>query len=81
MLLVGIIATRQIFGNKIKVLRGGNMMILKWICFILVCLDVVSYIAYQVNEMDGAIRFIGLCIGLAARVYVLYNTATYWLLT
>lgn len=56
-------------------------MVLKWICFILVCLDVVSYIAYQVNEMDGAIRFIGLCIGLAARVYVLYNTATYWLLT
>lgn len=56
------------------------MIVLKWICFILVCLDVVTYIIKQGKEMDGIGNFIGLCLGIAARVYVLYGTAAYWLL-
>ena len=55
-------------------------MILKWICFILVCLDTVSYIVTQGSKSDGAAKFIGLCVGIAARVYVLYGTASCWLL-
>ena len=61
-------------------------MILKWICFILSCLDVVSYIiegadrikvVYKMSEKIG--RCIGLCVGIAARVYVLYGAGTFWL--
>lgn len=62
-------------------------MFLKWICFLLVCLDTLSYILEQSDkisrtlEMGGRVaKFIGLLVGIAARVYVLYNTATYWLL-
>ena len=62
------------------------MMVLKCICFILVCLDTVSYIveqAYRIGkERDtyGKIcRFLGLCVGIAARVYVLYGACVYWL--
>ena len=54
-------------------------MVLKWICFILVCLDTVSYIVSQAIKLDGVARLIGLCLGIAARVYVLYGTAAYWL--
>lgn len=56
-------------------------MVLKWICFILVCLDTLSYILEQASNMKSIANFIGLCIGIAARVYVLYGAATYWLLT
>lgn len=61
------------------------MMVLKWICFILVCLDTVGYIIEQAdrirNEYESKVgRFIGLCLGIAARVYVLYGAAAYWLL-
>ena len=61
-------------------------MILKWICFILVCLDVVGYIIEGADRIKGEYktssklgRFIGLCTGIAARVYVLYGAGTYWL--
>ena len=56
------------------------MNILKWICFLIVCLDTVSYIINQWQKADCVSRFIGLCIGIAARVYVLYGTTVYWLL-
>ena len=56
------------------------MMVLKWICFILVCLDTVSYIVEQANNLDGVASFMGLYFGIAARVYVLYGAAAYWLL-
>ena len=61
-------------------------MILKWICFLLVCLDTVNYIIngadkikeeYRTSSKIG--RFIGLCTGIAARVYVLYGAGTCWL--
>ena len=61
------------------------MIVLKWVCFILVCLDTVSYIIEQADRIKNVYkskieRFIGLCLGIAARVYVLYGTATYWLM-
>lgn len=55
------------------------MIVLKWICFILVCLDTVSYIVQQANKLDGAARLIGLLLGIAARVFVLYGAASCWL--
>lgn len=62
-------------------------MVLKWICFILVCLDVVSYIITQADNIKNTektsgrvTKFLGLCVGIAARVYVLCGTATCWLL-
>jgi hypothetical protein len=61
-------------------------MILKWICFILVCLDTVSYIVEKAERIKledniyGRIgSFIGTCLGIAARVYVLYGAGTCWL--
>lgn len=51
------------------------MMILKWFCFILLCLDTVKYII----DMSKIGAPIGLCLGIAARVYALYGTAAYWL--
>lgn len=51
------------------------MIVLKWICFILVCLDTVGYIVEKANQMNGVASLIGLCLGIAARVYVLYCTA------
>ena len=62
------------------------MMILKWICFILVCLDTVGYVVDAAKRIDlenntsGKLgKFIGMCIGIAARVYVLYGAGTCWL--
>lgn len=57
------------------------MNVLKWICFILVCLDTLSYFAEKFNDVKNVATFIGLLLGTAARVFVLYNTATHWLLT
>lgn len=63
------------------------MIVLKWICFILVCLDTLGYIVGQTakivtkNTAAGKMGvLLGLCIGTAARVFVLYGTATCWLL-
>ena len=63
------------------------MKYLNWVCFILICLDTVSYIIDQGNRIGHAkdastkvAKFIGLCVGIAARVYVLYNTLNCWLL-
>lgn len=62
-------------------------MVLKWICFILVCLDTLSYIISQVDNIRNKKKttgkvggFIGLCVGIAARVYVLCGAATCWLM-
>ena len=61
------------------------MAVLNWICFILICMDVVAYVMGKTTEMNNASSkfafIIGIMIGVAARVYVLYNAATYWLLT
>lgn len=51
----------------------------------MVCLDTVGYIIEQAdrirNESSGKVaRFVGLLLGIAARVYVLYGAAAYWLL-
>lgn len=57
------------------------MIVLKWICFIIVCLGTVTYIINQGRKLDGVAHFIGLCLGIAARVYVLYGAASCWLIT
>lgn len=58
------------------------MKVLNWIFFILVCMDTVAYIMDKARDekCKGFACLIGLLIGIVARVYVLYNTATYWLL-
>lgn len=63
------------------------MKFLKWVCFILVCLDTLSYILHQAdnikneNKTSGKVaKFLGLCTGIAARVFVLCGAATGWLL-
>jgi hypothetical protein len=63
------------------------MKFLKWICFILVCLDTLSYILNQADNIKNEnkasskiAKFLGLCSGIAARVFVLCGTATCWLL-
>lgn len=63
------------------------MMLLKWICFILVCLDVVGYIIEKTDMIRNEIkssskisRLIGMLLGITARVYILYGAATCWLL-
>lgn len=59
------------------------MTILNWISFIIVCLDTVGYIIDKARDerCKGFVCLIGLLVGIALRVYVLYNAATYWLLT
>ena len=63
------------------------MTILKWICFIIFCTDAISYVV----ETSDRIRYdnktsrqigglIGLFVGVAARVIVLYGAATCWLM-
>lgn len=63
------------------------MKFLKWVCFITVCFDVLSYILNTAdnirneNKTSSKIaKFLGLCSGIAARVFVLCGTATCWLL-
>lgn len=56
------------------------MVVLKWICFILVCIDVVGYIIEKARDMESIASLIGLLLGIAARVFVLYGTLTCWLL-
>lgn len=55
------------------------MIVIKWISFILVCLDTLSYMI-DGTKKEGTASFVGLCIGSAARAYVLCNTVIYWLL-
>ena len=62
------------------------MKILKWFCFILVCLDSIGYVFSQItrekpkNVTSAISRVFGLIIGILARVFALYGTATCWLL-
>lgn len=61
------------------------MAVLKWICFIIVFFDFVSYVVDKAKtECDSKAgrvgTFIGMSIGIAARIFVLYGTATCWLL-
>lgn len=56
------------------------MAFLNWCCFILICLDTASYIIEKVQVIENIAGLFGLLVGIAARLYVLYNTATCWLL-
>lgn len=65
--------------------KGEEIMkILKWICFILICLDVIFDFIIQ-KVLKGDIHNIpslsGFLIGIAARVFVLYGTLTCWVLS
>lgn len=57
-------------------------IVLKWFCFILVCADTVSYMMSKMakNKSKAIGISIGLIIGILARIFVLYGTATCWLL-
>lgn len=55
--------------------------VLKWICFIIIFLDAVGYIITSVDKVENIPTLIGLCIGVAARAYVLYGACAYWVLT
>ena len=55
--------------------------ILKWICFILVCTDAIAYVYSKPKQVDGNLfKVIGMIFGILARAFVLYGTATCWLL-
>lgn len=62
------------------------LTILKWFCFIIVCTDVIGYIIETVNKPSKEStasklgNFVGLCSGIAVRVFVLYGALTCWLL-
>jgi hypothetical protein len=63
------------------------MVFLKWICFLIVCTDVIGYIIGISRDIGNCFssssrtaKIIGMFIGVAARVFVLYGAATYWLL-
>lgn len=56
------------------------MTVFKWFCFILVCLDFVGYIIEKANNMKSIASLLGFLFGIACRVFVLYGTATSWLL-
>ena len=56
------------------------MIVLKWICFIFVCINVVGYIIEKARNMESVASLIGLLLGIAIRVFVLYGTLTCWLL-
>ena len=62
------------------------MIVLKWICFLVVCIDVIKYIVEQTIRIiieckisGKAGGFIWVCLGIAVRVSVLYGIAVYWL--
>ena len=55
------------------------MIVLKWICFILVCLEALAYVAIGLLTIKSVGSFIGLLIGAASRIFVLYGAAAYWL--
>ena len=57
------------------------MIVLKWICFILVCFDTLGYVRDRLeNSEDEWAYYLGMYLGIAARVYVLCGAATYWVL-
>jgi hypothetical protein len=63
------------------------MKVLKWICFIICCTDIVGYIITQGKNIEKEIRMsgklarlVGLLVGVAARVFVLCGAVTNWLL-
>lgn len=58
------------------------LLVLKWICFLIVCLDSISYVLEfgEGKHGKGFSVVIGLVFGVIARVIVLYGTVTTWLL-
>ena len=57
------------------------ILILKWICFIVVCLDSIAYIIDHTKseEPKKFSQLLGLLVGIAMRVYLLYGTYTCWI--
>lgn len=57
------------------------MIVIKWICFILLCTDVYAYVVGTVANSKNALGTgIGLTVGLMARIYALYGLVFCWLL-
>lgn len=62
------------------------MKIIKWFCFVLVCLDLIKYVSDKLKQADTTViserlgASIGITIGILARTFLLYGAATCWLL-
>lgn len=54
-------------------------MIWKWICYIVICSDVLSYIIKRARSIENFAMVLGFAIGIIIRLCVLYNLATCWL--
>lgn len=55
------------------------MIVLKWLCFALICLDTARCTIKRTEDMDSVAFLIGLLIGIVCRVFALYGTLTCWL--
>ena len=56
------------------------MFILRLFSFALIFLDLVGYIIEKANEIDSIGHLLGFIAGILCRAFVLYGTATCWLL-
>lgn len=56
------------------------MEIIKWICFIFVCLDCAVGVVERSSTIRNIGGIVGILLGIIARAFVLYGTATCWLL-
>ncbi len=58
-------------------------VIFKWICFIVVCLDLVSHIlefSEEKRKPKNISSFIGMMLGIVMRVFLLYGACRYWVM-
>lgn len=54
------------------------MLVLKLICFIVVCIDVIAYIGEKFEKKIDAVSATGITLGFLIRLYALYGLFTYW---
>lgn len=57
-----------------------KMQIVKWICFIITCLDLVGYVYEKWEKKLTFGGFLGVIVGILARLFVYYGAFTCWLL-
>ena len=57
------------------------MIIIKYICFIFLCLDSLNYFLENMSNdhIHQSSYFLGLILGVIGRLYALYGTYNYWL--
>lgn len=57
------------------------MILIKWICFIFLCSDSLSYFFQAIADerINKNSYFLGFVLGVIGRLYALYGTYNYWL--